>query len=210
MASNTQRLEDAAKLLERGRMVDALNLLTDNIKESPRDTDSVYLAGVCYARSRDYVTAEKFFARAVKLNKDMFQAYNDLGLAQFRQGKCHQAIKSFKKSLLKNPDFAPAHSYLALTYLQTQQPGRALRHAKKSVVIDGKNPTFLNNQGLCYRHLGDTEKAIEIFERTANAYPNFYGAFHSLYETYRLLDDNYNAEKTLLRAKTKFTNQSIA
>ncbi len=209
MNPNTQRRESARNLLDAGRTGDALSLLARNIEEFPRDADSIYLSGVCHARSGDYAAAEKLFSKAVKLNRDLFQAYSDLGLAQSRQHKFSLAIKSFRKALAKNPRFAPAHSQLALAYLQTQQPAKALKHAGEAVAIDGGNPSLQNIQGLCYRQLGHTDRAIDTFERIFANNPDFYGTLHNLYETYRLADDTGNAEKVLLRAKAAFGDQAI-
>ena len=182
-------------------------LLAQCVKESPRDIHAIYLSGIGSARSGNYAAAEKFFRKAVKLNKDMFQAYVDLGMSQSYQGKYSDAIQSFKRSLAIKPNFAPAHCNLALTCLKTGEAARALKHANKAVALDSTNPVFLDVQGQCYRQLEQTDKAIETFTSINNAHPKFYNAFLHLYETYRLIEDTSGAEQILLSAKQNFVNE---
>lgn len=207
MNRNSQTRDRARKLLENGQTAEALTLLAENIKDSPRDIDSIYLSGICHARSGNHVLAEKFFQKAVKLNKGLFGAYFNLGLSQSFQRKTNEAIKSFRKSLAINPSSAVAHSRIALAYLQTGEAAKALQHAKKSVEIDSSNPTYMNVKALSYRESGRIEKAIDTWHLINTAHPNFYSAYYSLYETYRLIDDIASAEDTLLRARELFANQ---
>ena len=208
MNQNIQIRDRARKLLEMGSVAEALSLLEKNLKDFPRDIDSIYLSGICCARSGNHITAEKYFKRAVKINRGLYQAYVDLGLSQFLQRKFQDAVKSYKKALAINPAFAPAHANLAQSYLQIQEPAKALRHARRCMEIDGANPNYLNLQGVCYRKLEQTEKAIDTFRKINTAHPQFYAAYTNLYETYRLLHDIRNAEETLLSAKAIFADQA--
>lgn len=204
MNHNSEKRYRAKKLLDSGQMAQALALLDQIIKDSPKDVDAIYMAGICCARSANHASAEKYFRKAVKINKKLFQAFADLGLSQSSQRKFSEAIKSFKGALAINPAFAPAHSHIALAYLQTYDAKKALRHAKQSVEIDGKNPMYLNVQGQCYQQTGQIEKAIDAFKKINTTHPRFYGAYRNLYEAYRLVDDIPNAEKALISAKEHF------
>jgi len=202
-----QTRDRARTLLERGSVDEALSLLAHTLKDFPRDIDSIYLSGICYARSGNHPMAEKFFRKAVKINRNLYQAYVDLGLSQSFQRKFNDAVKSHKQALAINPGFAPAHANIAQAYLQTRQPEKALRHARKAVNIDGDNPGYRNVQALCYRTLGQTDEAIATFSSINASHPQFYSAFQNLYETYRLIGDLANAEQTLLSAAVHFAGQ---
>ena len=97
MNQNIQIRDRARKLLEMGSVAEALSLLEKNLKDFPRDIDSIYLSGICCARSGNHIAAEKYFKRAVKINRGLYQAYVDLGLSQFLQRKFQDAVKSYKK-----------------------------------------------------------------------------------------------------------------
>jgi tetratricopeptide (TPR) repeat protein len=199
--------DQARKLLESGNPGEALALLERSIKGAPRDADSTYLAGICCARLGRHAAAEKYYRRTVKLNKDLFPAYTDLGLLLCSQKKFSEAIRSFKKSLALNAAFAPAHAHIARAYLETQEISKALQHAKKAVGLDGENPLYINLLALCYRHGNQQEKALATLTDLNLAQPQFYGAVHSLYETYRLAGDLASAEKVLLDAKATFSSR---
>ncbi len=204
MNHNIQRRDRARQLLDSGRIAEALSLLEQNVKDSPTDIDSLYLSGICCARSGNYASAEKYFSKTVKMNKDFCQAYTDLGVSQSFQRKFSQAVRSFKKSLKMNPAFAPVHSNIALAYLKTGEAIKALHHAKKSVEIERLNPSYMNVEALCYRKLNQIEKAIDAFKKINTTHPEFYSAHHNLYETHALNHDIRNAEQVLFNAKNIF------
>lgn len=197
-------------MLESGNPGEALSLLEQIVQRSPKDVDSTYLAGICSARLGRYAAAEKYYRRTVKLNKSLFPAYTDLGVSQSLQKKFSEAIRSCKKALTLEPAFAPAHAHIARAYLDTQETAKALQHAKKAVALDGANPMYMNVLALCYRQSNQLDKAIATLSKLHSAHPQFYGAVHSLYETYRLADDIPNAEKVLLDATATFSDRPDA
>ena len=50
--------------------------------------------------------AEVYFAKALELNPDYTEAYNNLGIILYRLGKIDEAVASYKKAIKLQPDYA--------------------------------------------------------------------------------------------------------
>lgn len=65
--------------------------------------------------------------RALQVQPDSVEDYNNLGLACGKSGNHRGAIKAFKEAILLKPDHAEAHYNLAVTYLILREKDAALR-----------------------------------------------------------------------------------
>ncbi len=72
--------------------------------------------------------ASAAFRRAVTLNPDYAEAYNDLGVVLESLGDLSAAEQAYKEALALKPDFASTHSNLALLYEEMGRPKEAGEH----------------------------------------------------------------------------------
>jgi tetratricopeptide (TPR) repeat protein len=90
--------------------------------------------------------------------------------AQFfmKQREWKLAEKSLQKALDKKPEHAQANNLLGLLYQQTDRHEQSLdpfKIALDSFESDSDKATVTNNIGLSYDHLGQTDKAIEYYQK---------------------------------------------
>jgi tetratricopeptide (TPR) repeat protein len=77
------------------------------------DLSGVYTNwGYYYCELRDYDKAVVSFRKAIELNPDRFDYYNNLGLALFKAGRNHEAIMAFQQSLAINGDQPKVERFL--------------------------------------------------------------------------------------------------
>ncbi len=112
--------KEVAKIhLAEGRFQDALKELQRGMGEKSCDLESqlfykcdpeVYnLMGVIYLNLKDWKKAEESLSRALKIDPNFSEAYNNLGLLFLLQGKYQTAISYFEKAIA-NPLYTNAHS----------------------------------------------------------------------------------------------------
>jgi Flp pilus assembly protein TadD len=75
--------------------------------------------------------ALSFYQKAVTLDPDYLQVYNDLGVVYEMDGRLNDAERSYQAALKINPDFMPAHANLALLYEKKNDIRKATYHWKK-------------------------------------------------------------------------------
>ena len=79
-----------------------------------------------------------------KLNIELAEEHNNLGIKFHNLGKLEEAEASYRKALELNPDFAEAHYNLGQTYLKSNQVILAAQSFSKAIKADPKfNPAHI-------------------------------------------------------------------
>ena len=79
----------------------------------PRFADACFNLGFAYTVTRDYSRAEEMFRRVVALAPSYVdEAYFNLAVVQWKQGKKQQSIRNLELALTINPDNVRANKYL--------------------------------------------------------------------------------------------------
>lgn len=74
------------------------------LKYSPKDTKSLFLMGMHYQELEDFKNAEKYIAKALKIQDvSLNRQYIELGKVLNRQKKYKEALAAFQKALKENP-----------------------------------------------------------------------------------------------------------
>lgn len=86
-----------------------------------------------------------------------------MGLEYMNRGQYEVAMGKLKKAIREDPDYAPAHTVLAVLYERLGEPELAGRHYKKAYQADPKNGDVNNNYGVYLCQNGEEKKAVEHF-----------------------------------------------
>lgn len=69
----------------------------------------------------------------------------ELGVAYARQGQFDVALEKLERALEQNPNHAPAHSAIALVYVQRRDPVKAEDHYRRALRLSPRDPYTRNN-----------------------------------------------------------------
>lgn len=91
-----------------------------------------------------------------------------LGVAYMQRGDLEQAMDKLRRALYQDPDYAPAHTTVAVLYERLDEPEKAREHYQRALGLTPDDPGLRNNYGqfLCGR--GQVEKALEQFRRASS------------------------------------------
>lgn len=99
-----------------------------------------------------------------KENKaELAQLYANMGLEYLRNKKYEIAKERLLKSIENNPDYAPAHHYLAQVYSQLGNMQQAQRHYEHALKGDATDPFLQNNYAVFLCNTGKIEDAEAWF-----------------------------------------------
>ena len=131
------KIEDVIKLLDEGRIEEALETAEDVKKKKDMSlTLSDYAAGVMLNYSLPEIS-QRLLAKALKLDKDCASAHFNLGV------------------LLSEPEMYEA---------DPDNLSKAVKHYKKAVSLEPKNSEAHFNLGLIYAMTGQAEEARKCYE----------------------------------------------
>ncbi len=152
--------------------------------------------GLAMTAARDFEGAEKAFRQALKLNADLTDVHNNLGVLYSEMGQKEKAFEEFT-TVLRDPSYPTPEKALfnmGALYFRDQNYELALMYYHRSVE---KSPKFaMGYRGLGEIHLAldEPEMAFDRFEQALEVAPN---DLPSLYELARLYEEQGDTEKAL-------------
>lgn len=114
---------------------------------------------VACASSPDKRDAERAAARkAAELNTSMGSEY-------LVRGEYEVALEKLKKAVSADPNYAPAHTVLAVLYERIGEEERAARHYRQAVKVAPDSGDVNNNYGVFLCQTGKSQEALAYFAR---------------------------------------------
>lgn len=107
--------------------------------------------------------------RAIQIDPQDPQAYDDLGVLLFTDGQYSQAAAQFEKAIQANPDFGPAYGHKGWVYYALKNYEDAITYFERAVSLGQTNAGFYLQLGLSYAYLRQCDKARPWLEKTLQA-----------------------------------------
>ena len=95
----------------------AVPVISLSAADPTSDASAFLQKGINSIQSEDYQQAIKDFDKAIELNPNLAEAYNNRGLVYGKLGNLQQAIKDFDKAIELNPKYAEAYCWRGIAYV---------------------------------------------------------------------------------------------
>lgn len=92
--------------------------------------------GIAQLQLTRYGDARKSFEKAIKVNKNYSEAYNNLAVVYYHDKKYGRSIKFYKKALVLAPYNASYHSNLGSSYFADKRMEQAMAEYTKALQLD--------------------------------------------------------------------------
>jgi Flp pilus assembly protein TadD len=92
-----------------------------------------------FFRRKEYPQAIELYQRALKINPDDVESYNDLGLSLFYVGQSQQALEILQTGVTKQPNFQRIQLTLGFIQMQTGNKEAAAAALKKAIALGTDN-----------------------------------------------------------------------
>ncbi|MCU7930026.1 MAG: tetratricopeptide repeat protein [Candidatus Thiodiazotropha sp. (ex Codakia rugifera)] len=92
-----------------------------------------------YFQERNYQQAIELYNRALTINPDDVESYNDLGLSLFYIGQSSRAIDVLRTGVSKQPDFQRIYLTLGFVQAQSGEKDGAIEAFEKAIELDPEN-----------------------------------------------------------------------
>ena len=107
-------------------------LWKDVIAKNPTSSTAHYNYAHYLDDKGRYGEAVAHYRKAVAVDENLYQAYNNLGIIMMRQGRLDAAADYFGKAIAKNPRFGEPHLALAKIRFSQASYSQALEHCRKA------------------------------------------------------------------------------
>ncbi|MDP2922339.1 MAG: tetratricopeptide repeat protein [Candidatus Omnitrophota bacterium] len=132
----------------------------------------------------DYNQAIENYEKAIQIDPNYVEAYNNLGYSYRSIGKYKQAITYYQKAIQIKPNFIPAYANLGALYNQLNEYQNAKDYLTKGVQIDPDFAELYNNLGYTYQLLNQHQQAMGYFKKAIQIDPALGSAYHNLASSY--------------------------
>ena len=105
-------------------------------------------------------SSEALFQHAVRVTKNNYLAYNNLGFYLSGKGKVAEAMENYRKSLEINPAYEDAHNNLGYALAGQKKYAEAIGHYEVALRIRPKHVEVHNNLGNALAEIGKVDEAI--------------------------------------------------
>ncbi len=137
------------------------------------------------SKQQYFGTAKAAFNKAIALYPTYGDAYGQLGLTLYREGKEQEALKNYEQSVKYKTNNALVYSNMGIIYFQKNQLEKAKEVYLKAVSIDPRFVDARRNLGAVYAMQSNFSAAIEQFKEALKYAPNDATINHYLGSVYR-------------------------
>lgn len=174
-----QKLQQALGLHRRGALADAKEIYQDILKQRPDDFDALFLLGVIACQTNNPRQGEELFGKAIRINPDVAEAYNNRGNALKDLGRPDEAIADYDKAISLRPDYAEAYNNRGIVFKDLNRLDEAIASYDKAISLKPDNAEAHNNRGIALRDVRRLDEAMVSFDRAISLRPNYAAAHYN-------------------------------
>ncbi len=119
------------------------------------------------------------YDRALQLDPDFPDVFNDRGWIYVRTGKFDQAIADFDRAIELKPDYALAFVNRAAAYMGKGQFDQAIDDSDQAIRLEPDNAKAFNTRGVLYLNTGEFDRAIQDLDQALRLNPDYADAFQN-------------------------------
>ena len=119
-----------------------------------------------------YKKAIEYYDKAIELNPNYYEAYNNRGKTMKYSGKLQNALEDYTKAIELNSSYSEAYNNRGLIKLQLDIKDEALDDFYKAIEINPNSAETYNNLGMYYKISNDLENALKNYNKSIELNPN--------------------------------------
>jgi tetratricopeptide (TPR) repeat protein len=138
----------------------------------PKDINSLNNLGYAYLNLNKLDDAFKIFSEVLALDSNYVDALIGQGIIFYKNKKYEQAVGEYKKVLEIDLTNKKVNYYIGQSYYANRQYAEAMKILEKA---SAEGPYFVDSLyylGLTYQEIGETDKAIEVFQSALKIAPS--------------------------------------
>jgi tetratricopeptide (TPR) repeat protein len=196
-------VDNRSKLAPKAQAQLDIAQLNEEIKKHPNQPEDLYMLAEAYLKAGKPDEARQTFAELDKLSSGDYRTEAGAGVLLARYRLYDDAIRHFEMALAANPNADDVKFDIADAYFREGRYSEA-RDAVEQVSPEGrKDDTYLALLGDIYAHLGEMEKAQEIFRDAISRNPDNDQGYLSLALLQIRSNDLSGAKDTLLKGQSR-------
>ena len=143
-------IKEIINLFQNGLVKEALTKSENLIKKEKDLPFLLNLNGIININLSNWDKAKISLKKAIDLDQNYVQAYNNLGIVYNNLGEIEKAIKNFSLSVKLKNDYANGYNNLGSVYDDLGESENAIKNYSKALVFDSKHAEAQKNLSLIH------------------------------------------------------------
>src|SRR5262249_25679927 len=145
---------------------------TEIARQNPRDAVAYYRRGMANAATRrDFEKAIADFSKAIEIDPNYAESFNERGIAYREMKDYNRAIADQTKAIEINPRFARAYNSRGNAYHEMKDYARAIADTDKAIEVDPSYARAYNARGFTYQTMGEFDRALTDYTKAIEIDP---------------------------------------
>lgn len=150
----------------------AIELIDKAIKISEEEDYSLYyIGGTACMAAQKFEDSIKYIKKALELNPDNIQLYNNLGTAYLTTGKTEEALETYKKTAEIDPKDSLAYFNIGSILQIQDKHEQACEYFAKANELEPEDQNYITAWAVSEVKAGRLKEAIEHYKYLAACYP---------------------------------------
>jgi len=182
-------LKKAVDFFDKGKLSSAKEIALRIYNSKPDHFDNLRLLNFICFKEKNFSSALDFINKAIKINPNFAEAYNEQGNALNELKKFQLAIKSYEQAIKLNPKYADAYHNKGLVLYALNEIDLAIENYDQAIKINPNHIYSHNNKGYALQKLKKIDSSVECFNNAFKIDPNFDFLLGELFHTKNKLCD---------------------
>jgi len=105
------------------------------------------------------------YDRAIELNPNFAEAYNNRGVAYAELNEHERAIEDYEKAIALNPNFAEAYNNRGVAYAELNKYERAIKDYDRAIALNPNDAEAYGNRGIAYSKIQRYEESARDLKK---------------------------------------------
>jgi len=142
--------------------------------------NEIFSLAVRKQNNKNYQVAKNLYEQILKINPNLVEAYNNLGLIFSLEGQNKKAKECYEKAIEIKPNFISAQQNLGLIFQKIGNYEEAKKCYQKVIEVNSDLANVQYNLGLVFQKLGNYEEAKKCYQKVIKINPKIAEAHNNL------------------------------
>ncbi len=176
-----RNFKQAQLAASKGNFTQAIQIYSRIIKHNPNHYAALINRGVLFERlpakdakerAKNRKFAEADYLRAIDVNPNVAEPYNNVGALYVDMGRNGDAAVYLSEAIARSPKYFTALMNRAIAYYRMGRTTSALQDFNSALKLSDQEPLLFLNRGLAYFDMGMYESAVEDFSYLIHLRPD--------------------------------------
>ena len=204
------KLDQAVNYYNSGKIIEAKKICLEIHKKNSKEFHNLRLLNLIYFKEKNFSEALNFINKAIEINQNFPETYNEKGNALIELKRFNEAIESYDKAIKISNNYSDAYYNKGLALQELKNIDLAIESYDKAIQINQNHVQAHNNKGFALQQLKKFDLSLASYNKAYKINPNFSFLLGKIIHSKNLMCSWESFNNNVDELKNKLNNNQIA